>query len=240
MSLPKWTEERTEALINFVGDESPVSRATVAGAADSLETSERSISSKLRKLNYDVEKVSSTTSRSYTEEQENALRELLTSNSGAYTYKDIAEKFAGGEFNAKQIQGKVLSMELTEHVKPAEQKEYQRTYTEAEEAQFVKMANDGSHLEEIAEALGKSVASARGKALSLLRAEQISAIPAQKNKAAKPADPFDGINTTEFTVEELAAKIERTVKGTKAMLTRRGISASDYDGAKRAAKNAEN
>ena len=55
MALPKWTDERTSALENFVGSESPVSQATVANAADELETSVRSVSSKLRKMGYDVE-----------------------------------------------------------------------------------------------------------------------------------------------------------------------------------------
>ena len=36
MALPKWTEERTSELTNFVGDESPISQATVAEAADRL------------------------------------------------------------------------------------------------------------------------------------------------------------------------------------------------------------
>ena len=49
MALPKWTEERTDQLVSFVGDESPVSQATVAEAAEQLETSTRSVSSKLRK-----------------------------------------------------------------------------------------------------------------------------------------------------------------------------------------------
>ena len=39
MALPKWTDERTQALTDFVGGESPVSQATVAEAADQLETS---------------------------------------------------------------------------------------------------------------------------------------------------------------------------------------------------------
>ena len=33
-TLPKWTDERTDTLTNFVGTESPVSQATVAEAAD--------------------------------------------------------------------------------------------------------------------------------------------------------------------------------------------------------------
>ena len=39
MSLPKWTEERTAQLTEFVGGESPVSQGTVAQAATDLETS---------------------------------------------------------------------------------------------------------------------------------------------------------------------------------------------------------
>ena len=55
MALPKWTDERTAELTSFVGDESPVSQSTVAQAADQLETSTRSVSSKLRKMGFDVE-----------------------------------------------------------------------------------------------------------------------------------------------------------------------------------------
>ena len=45
-TLPKWTDERTEELTNFVGNESPISQGTVAEAAEQLETSTRSVSSK--------------------------------------------------------------------------------------------------------------------------------------------------------------------------------------------------
>ena len=49
MALPKWTDERTSALESFVGSESPVSQATVANAAEELETSVRSVSSQTQK-----------------------------------------------------------------------------------------------------------------------------------------------------------------------------------------------
>ena len=55
MAVPKWTDERTQELTEFVGGESPVSQATVAEAADQLETSPRSVSSKLRKMGFEVE-----------------------------------------------------------------------------------------------------------------------------------------------------------------------------------------
>ena len=64
MALPKWTDERTQSLVDFVGSESPISQDTVANAADELETSVRSVSSKLRKMGYDVELASASASKS--------------------------------------------------------------------------------------------------------------------------------------------------------------------------------
>ncbi len=58
MALPKWTDERTDTLTEFVGEESPVSQSTVIEAADELETSPRSVASKLRKMGYEVESYS--------------------------------------------------------------------------------------------------------------------------------------------------------------------------------------
>ena len=65
MALPKWTDERTEELVSFVGDESPISQATVAEAAEQLETSTRSISSKLRKMGFEVELASASSTRAF-------------------------------------------------------------------------------------------------------------------------------------------------------------------------------
>ena len=72
-SLPKWTEERTAQLTTFIGDESPVSQASVAAAAEDLETSTRSVSSKLRKMGFDVDLASAGASRAFSEAQEDTL-----------------------------------------------------------------------------------------------------------------------------------------------------------------------
>ena len=112
MALPKWTDERTDALTTFVGDESPVSQATVAEAADQLETSTRSVSSKLRKMGFDVELASASASRAFTDAQEATLASFVSDNSGQYTYAEIAGHFEDGAFSPKSIQGKILSMEL--------------------------------------------------------------------------------------------------------------------------------
>ena len=224
MALPKWTDERTQQLVDFIGDQSPVSQTVVAEAADELETSTRSVSSKLRKMGFDVELASASASKSFSEEQEATLQNFVVDNSGVYTYAEIASNFEGGSFSAKSIQGKILSMELTEHVKPAPKVESVRTYTPEEEGTFVDMVNGGSFVEEIAEALGKSVNSIRGKALSLLRSGDINAIPKQKEtKGSSKADVLADLDISSLTVQEIADEIGKTVRGVKTMLTRRGL-----------------
>ena len=115
MALPKWTDERTQQLTDFVGSESPITQITVASAATELETSTRSVSSKLRKMGFDVELASASASKSFSEDQEATLSAFVSDNSGDYTYAEIASNFEGGHFSAKSIQGKILSMELTSH-----------------------------------------------------------------------------------------------------------------------------
>jgi len=237
MALPKWTDERTQSLVDFIGSESPISQATVASAAEELETSTRSVSSKLRKMGYEVELASSVSHRTFSEEQEATLSQFVTDNSGQYTYADIASSFEGGEFSAKSIQGKILSMELTSHVKPAEKPQSVRTYSPEEEATFTTMVNDGAFVEEIAEALGKTVNSIRGKALSLLRSGDINAIPRQKEtKGSSKADPLSEVDVENMNVADIADEIGKTVRGVKTMLTRRGLTCADYDGAARKEK----
>ena len=238
MSLPKWTDERTAQLTDFVGGESPITQATVAEAADQLETSTRSISSKLRKMGFDVELASAGATRAFTDAQEATLAAFVADNSGEYTYAEIASHFEDGHFSAKSIQGKILSMELTGHVKPAPKVEAVRTYSPSEETTFVSMVQDGAFVEAIAAELDRSVNSVRGKALSLLRSGDIDAIPRQETtKGASKEDPLaDIVDIGSQTVEAIAEQIGKTARGVKTMLTRRGLSAADYDGASKKEK----
>ena len=233
MSLPKWTDERTAQLTDFVGGESPVSQGTVASAAESLETSTRSISSKLRKMGYEVELASASATRAFSDAQEDTLAAFVSDNSGEYTYAEIANHFEDGAFSAKSIQGKILSMELTGHVKPAPKVEAVRTYSPAEEVTFVSMVQDGAFVEAIAAELDRSVNSVRGKALSLLRSGEIDAIPRQETtKGSSKEDPLAELTDIgSMGVEDIAEAIGKTARGVKTMLTRRGLSAADYDGA---------
>lgn len=237
MTTPKWTEERTAQLVDSVGDETPVSRATVAELADELQTSTRSISSKLRKLGYEVE-LASATPRAFSDDVTEALRNFVTSNSGNYTYAEIAENFPG-DYTAKAIQGKILSMELTSHVKEAPKVEHAKSYSADEEALVLRLIRDGKYVEEIADAVGKSVQSVRGKALSLQRAGEIDSMPKQRDVKGPAVDPLDTIgDVSALSVAQIAEQIGKTERGVKTMLTRRGLKAADYDGAAKKEKAA--
>jgi hypothetical protein len=238
MALPKWTDERTAQLIELVDGASPVGQALVADIAEKLETTNRSISSKLRKMGVDVELASAGATKTFTDAQAEALGTFVEANAGAFTYGQIAEQFEGGNFSPKQIQGKILSMELTGNVKPTPKVEAVRTYTEAEETVFLAMVGDNAFLEEIADALGKELNSVRGKALSFLRSGDIEAIPKQRDvKGKDKTDALEELgDVSAYTVEKLAEVLGKTPRGIRTMLTRRGITVADHDGAAKKAK----
>lgn len=238
-SNKKWSDEAVAQLLQIVGSESPVSVAKVEAAAEALEFTTRSVAAKLRQLDREVASMAKEKTSAFSDDEGQALANYVNSNAGQFTYKEIAENFADGKFTAKQIQGKLLALELTGSVKPAEKIEVARTYTEAEEAKFVKMAESGSFIEDIADALNKTVASVRGKALSLTRKGQISKIPAQRESHAKnDVDPVTalGDKIASMTVAEIAAAVNKTERGLRTLLTRRGINVADYKGADKKAK----
>lgn len=237
-----WSDEAVATLLATVGNANPVTVELVNKAAEVLGKSARSVASKLRTLEMTVASMAVTKAPAFTSEEGEQLRSFVTNHAGQYTYKEIAENFASGKFTAKQVQGKILALELTGSVKATEKVVAARTYTEDEEAKFVSLANSGAFIEDIATALGKEINSVRGKALSLMRNGNIKAIPAQKNSHSKAeADKVDalGADIATMTVAEIAAKTEKTERGIRTLLTRRGINVADYKGADKAAKNAE-
>jgi hypothetical protein len=237
----KWSEETVAQLMKLIGKQRPVSADTVTQAAEALgeEFTARSVASKLRQLEVEVASMAKEKTSAFNEDESAELAEFVVSNAGQLTYKQIAEQFMDGKFTAKQIQGKLLALELTASVKPAEKVEVARSYTDAEEAKFISLAEKGAFIEDIAAALNKPISSVRGKALSLTRKGQIAKIPAQKNSYAKEnVDPVSqlGAKIHQMTVAEIAAAIDKTERGLKTLLTRRGIKVADYDGAAKRAK----
>lgn len=235
----KWSDANVEQLLSIVGSESPVSASTVEQAAEALGLTVRSVAAKLRNLDKEVASMAKDKTSAFSEEEGAALAEFVNANAGQYTYKEIAEQFADGKFNNKQVQGKILALELTGSVKAAEKVEVAKTYSEAEEAKFVSLVQAGKFIEEIATALAKTLPSVRGKALSLLRSGAIDKIPAQKESHAKESGDAvealgDAIAT--MTVAEIAKAADKTERGVKTLLTRRGIKVADHDGAAKRAK----
>ncbi len=222
--VKKWADENVAKLLEIVGDASPVTGTAVEAAAKALEVSARSVAAKLRQLDREVESMAQVKVAAFTAEEGAALAEFVNSNVGVYTYKEIAEQFAEGKFNNKQIQGKILALELTGAVKAADKVEVAKTY---------------SDIEEVAHALSKTLPSVRGKALSLLRAGSIAAIPKQKESHAKESgDPVEALGTdiAGMTVADIAKAVDKTERGVRTLLTRRGIAVKDYDGAGKKAK----
>lgn len=234
-----WNDETTTQLTTLADEAgAPITQENLVSFAESLGTTNRSVGSKLRKMGYEVQKASDVNASAWSEEDEAALVEFVNASPGTYTYGEIAELFQSGKYGSKQVQGKILSLEMTAAVKPTEKKVAPRKYTPEQEAQFVELMQAGKYLEEIADAMGVSVASARGKALSLTQSNEGLSIPKQKESRASKAntDVLEGLDVASLTIEDLEAKTGHTARGLKSMLSRRGISCADYDGAAKRAK----
>lgn len=238
-ALPKWDDERTEKLKSVVGAESPVSSDTVDRAAEVLNTTARSVAAKLRKLGVEVASTAKDVKKAYTESEEAELRTFVENNANVFTYADIAARVFGGSRTAKQIQGKLLSMELTGLVKPTPKVEHPKSYTEAEEAKLLGLLKPGVFIEDVAAAMGREVASIRGKILSLSRTNENITIPKQRN-VKETVDPIEALgDLNNLTVDEIAEKTGKSSRGVKTLLTRRALTCKNYDGAAKAAKNAD-
>lgn len=238
VKIPAWNEERTAQLVAIVdGEDSPISQEVVGVAAEELGTTTRSIGSKLRKMNYEVESAAAAVkAKAFNPEQEAELVSFVNSNEGQYTFAEIAENVFGDEKTARQVQGKLLSLELTGSVKPTEPKVVPAKYTEDETTKIIGLIKSGAFVEDIAEAMGRTVPSVRGKALSLLKSEGLE-MPKQRDHKEVKADALGALgDVSEMTVEAIAEAIDKTARGVKTMLTHRGITCSDYDGAAKRSK----
>lgn len=238
-TVPKWDKERELRLLEVVGSTRPVTAEAVAAAAEDLNTTPRSISSKLRKMGEEVVSLAKDQTKSYTDAEETELTNFLTSNSGKYTYGELAGLvLKSNPRTAKQLQGKILSMELFSHVKATPVVEREKTYTDEQEAKIRELLSQNVFIEDIAEALGKEVNSIRGKILSMSRADDSIVIPKQREyKTKDDVDPIEALgDISDMAVEEIAETVGKSVRGVKTMLTHRGLTCKNYDGAKRKEK----
>ena len=220
MSKFEYTEDMVERMHDVAG--SGVTEEIIESLMAEFDFPRRSVTAKLRKLGFDVPKKPGA-APVFSADETDALTSFLQENSGNLTAEEISEQFADGKFTARQINGKALSLEMTSHVKPAEKKITPRTYSEDDESTITSMVEEGKYLEEIAEAVGRTVNSVRGKLLSMgLKAPQ-------RDKKTSKADPYAGIeDMLDQTVEEIAEAFDKTVRGVKTVLTRRGLACADY------------
>jgi len=244
-NIPKWDADREATLVKAVGKESPVTVATVEAAAVTLETTTKSIAAKLRKMGHTVVSMAKVVTKNYSEADEAEIKKYLEANPNQFTYAEIASAVLKGAHTTKQIQGKILSMELTGLVKPTPKVEREKKYSDAEETKLLGLLADGNKfIEDIADAMGREVNSIRGKILSITRTEAGKNVKIPKQRVYKSKDTVDPIvalgDISDMTVEAIAEAIAKSPRGVKTMLTHRGLKCKNHDGEKRAAKIAAN
>jgi hypothetical protein len=202
--------------------EDGLNEAVIESLMAEFDFPRRSVTAKLRKLGYDVPR-KPTDGPVFNAEETAAFGEFLTQNSGQLTADEVAAQFMDGKFTNRQVNGKALAMELTSHLRPTEKKVTPRTYTEEEENTIVEMVEAGAFIEDISEALGKTVNSVRGKLLSMSLKAPV------RNKKGPTADTYAGIeDMLDRTVEEIAEHFGKTPRGVKTVLTRRGLACADH------------
>ena len=239
----KWTEDRVATLLSIVGTDTntQVSVSNVTAASEALDVSAKSVAAKLRNLDYTVESLAVKTAPTFTQDEADTLAAFVTSHSGQYTFAEITAKvFAHNpDISPRQVQGKLLHLELTEHVAPSPKVDTPKKFTDAEEATIIQMASGGAFLEDIAEALGRSLNQIRGKCLAISRAVEGFSIPKQRESyaAAEKVDVISTItNIDSLTVQEIAEISGKSERGVRTILTHRGITCADHNGAKRREK----
>lgn len=226
--MSNWNQETTQELSDMVTSD-VVSREQLIELSEHFDVSTRSIQSKLRYMGISVEPKTAAKVE-WTEDQVEELVTLLDEQPNTYTYKELAAQLDNG-FDARQVQGKVLSLKMYDAVKPTEKTAYQSDYTDEQTETLIQMASEGAFMESIAEAVGKPLNSVRGKALSLLRSGSIDSIPLQEN--TKPSNGkvsiLSGVVGIENkTVEQLAEELNKTPRGIKTSLAKQRLSCADY------------
>lgn len=215
-----YTDEMVEAMHEECSN--GVTEDNIQNLIGQFDFPRRSVTAKLRKLGFDVPKKPGDPP-AFTVEQTEAFKTFLEENSGNYTAEEIATSHFV-DFNARQITGKALSLEMTQHIKPAEKRVVPKSYSDEEEAVITEMVEANAYLEDIAEKLDKTPNSVRGKLLSMgLKATQ-------KHKKESKKDAYPGIeNMLDLTVAEIKDKFEgKTERGVKTVLARRRLACADY------------
>ena len=220
-TLPKWTPERTEQLTSLVADlVQPIAASDIDGLASDLETTSRSVSSKLRKM--DIEVASVRKGSVFSSDQSAALSDLVTNNPNTFTYAELAETFEGGEFTAKQVQGKVLHLKLTDNINPTVSSASVFSEADSNELRTFVEANAGSYTyAEIAAAVLSGKFDSRqvqGKLLSMKLTASVKATPKQE-AAKKYTDEEEAtlisMSNAGECLEDIAVALDKAVKSVR-------------------------
>ena len=232
----KYTDEMENALENFASnytEEVPYNDA-VAYTEEfnnefDVDYSPRAITSKLRHMGFPVgKKASAAGVKKYSAEEEAKIRELVDNADGEIFQEDIAEALGR---DVKSIGGKLIAMKIYGIKKKfhEEKEEKPKLFTPEDEATILDMVenNDEVFIEDIAEAVGKSVKQCRGK-LASMRVKGVKTRNAKTTAKTKIytdellADIKDHLDNG-ISVEDIAEKFNLKLAGLISMLGRKGL-----------------
>jgi len=189
--MSKYTDEMLEQIETAIDEAGSVTAEGISKLCEALDVTERSLTAKLRSMDYDVP--TKERKPSFTEAETAKFAELAGAGN---TAEDIAEAL---DKSVRQVRGKALAMQLT--LEPSPRKEAApKKFSDEEEAIVAKMAEAGDFIEDIAEKVGKTVPQVRGKLLSM----KMSAKQREKKASARQVL---------YTEEVIADIIKRVTAG---------------------------
>jgi DNA-binding CsgD family transcriptional regulator len=216
----KWTEELVAKLVEGLDKNTEVPYSKCQEIAENLNISDRSVTGKLRVLGFKVGRKTKP-GKVYTPEDEERIRKMVEKG---YTQKQIADKLGK---DIKSIGGKLLAMGIKGVERGVPKKEAApKKFTEAEEAKIKELAENGAYVEEIADALGKTVQQIRGKLVSM----KISGVPTKNKKTATKkvytdavVEQVKALAAEGKSVEEIAEALELNEKGLRSKMGKLGL-----------------
>lgn len=221
-----WKPEDEQVLENLIVEygDNTIPYDVVVETADQLGKSERSVGAKLRAMGATVERKAKQ-GKSWSDEEAQALADMIAEGK---TDVEIAEALGK---TVRQVRGKALSMQLIKDLNiVSTATKTPKTFTDEETATLIAMVEAGDYIEDIAEALGKTVRQVRGKLLSL----RLSA-PQREKKTAKATKVYTDEVVAKVkelvrygnTAEEISEQLNLNLVGLKSWLGKHGLRTPD-------------
>ena len=236
----KYTDEMVAGLENFGNKyDAEIPYAEVSDFVEEfneefeVEFSQRSIAGKLRYMGYALElKAAVVATKSYTEDEENTIRTMCADKDNLPSMEDVAG--AVGR-DCKSIGGKLVSMKIYGVKKANPKAEPVKLFTPEDEATIVELVNaeGDTFIEDIVEAVGKTLSQVRGKLASMrVKGVQTRNKVGRKGKiyTDEMLEKIQGMLDAGNELKDIAAELELKATGLHSILAKKGMIAKTSKG----------